>query len=106
MNNEIVQQILNNLDIATLMRIKTQCEMYITYTIDNKQINKKNEIKTKQKEFAILLEMVESTLVYKRFENKVDTAAQGENIKSCINSNNKQDNKKTKNKKNKEDSAC
>lgn len=100
MTNEIIQNILNNLDIAQLLKIKSQCEMYITYTIDNKQVNNKNDIKTKQKEFAILLEMVESTLVYKRFE-KVDTAAKGENITSTM------DSKKDKTKKNvKGDNKC
>jgi len=95
MNNEIVKNILYYCDIAQLLKIKNQCEMYITYTIDNKQLLKKHEIKTNQKDFMLLLEMVESALVFKRFEKVESAASNSENIKSGLN---EQPAKKTKKK--------
>lgn len=61
-------EIINMLSLPVLLRIKKQCEAYITYTIDYKQINNVNYIKTKQKLFTEILEQVNSTLVFKQAE--------------------------------------
>lgn len=77
---EMINEILYMLDETTLNKIKKKCEMYLTYSIDNKQINNKHDIKTKQKEYAILLEQVCSVLVIKGFELSAKKVS--ENIQS------------------------
>ena len=64
----MITEILYMLDETTLNKIKKKCEQYITYSIDNKQVNNKHDIKTRQKEYAQLLEQVCSVLVIKGFE--------------------------------------
>ena len=64
----IIREIINSLDDNTLNRIKRKSETYITYTIDNKQLNKKQDVKTRQKEYLELLELINSQLVMNQFE--------------------------------------
>ena len=61
-------EIINMLSLPVLLRIKKQCEAYITYTIDFKQVNNVNYIKNRQKVFAEILEQVNSALVFKQAE--------------------------------------
>lgn len=63
----INQEIISALDDSLLNKIKKKCDAYITYTIDNKQINKKQNVKTKQKEYLDLLEMINSQLIINQF---------------------------------------
>lgn len=93
----LIEIVLTCLDDNTLNKIKRKCEAYTTYTIDNKQLNKKNEIKTRQKEFLELLELVNAQLVYNQFE--LSTKNIGENVKSTLNeSKDVEESKKEKNK--------
>lgn len=61
-------EIINMLSMPVLLKIKKQCEAYCTYTIDFKQVNTKNSIRTRQKVFAEILEQVQATLVFKQCE--------------------------------------
>lgn len=78
-------ELINMLSIGTLLKLKNQCEKYITYTIDFKQVNNKNRIQARQKLFAEILEQVQATLVFKQVENeKANSAEKSENIKSTM----------------------
>lgn len=73
--NKLIDVIISELDDATLNKINKKCTAYITYTIDNKQVNNSNKIKTKQKEFAYLNDKVVMQLALNQFElnaNKSD----------------------------------
>ena len=78
----IVREIINSLDDNTLNKIKRKCDSYITYTIDNKQLNSKQDIKTRQKEYLELLELINSQLVLNQFE--LCTKAQTPNSENVI----------------------
>lgn len=80
------REILSCIDDNTLNKIKRKCEAYTTYTIDNKQLNKKQAIKTRQKEYLELLELINSQLVLNQFElcTKAQTPI-SENITSTFN---------------------
>ena len=95
---ETTKLIINMLDIGQLLRIKKQCESYITYTIDHKQFNEKFGIKTNQKTFGELLEYVEGVLIFKQFEQKESGGIKTESIKSTMT----EDTKKTKKEKEKQ----
>lgn len=80
-------ELINMLSIGTLLKLKNQCEKYITYTIDFKQVNNKNRIQARQKLFAEILEQVQATLVFKQVENEkinANSAEKSENIKSTM----------------------
>lgn len=103
MSEEIVNIILSCLNINTLQRLKNKCESYQTYCIDFKQINAKYSVKTKQKDFADLLEMVNTYIVIKQLESDktANSSISGENnITSCMDRDNQQESK-TKEKKGK-----
>lgn len=61
-------ELINMLSMPVLLRIKKQCEQYITYSIDYKQVNNHNYIKNRQKLFAEILEQINATLVFKQCE--------------------------------------
>lgn len=61
-------EIINMLPKSTLLKLKNQCEKYLNYSVDFKQINNKNGIKARQKTFAEILEQVNATLVFKQCE--------------------------------------
>lgn len=63
-----IELVIRELDDNTLNKINRKCEAYITATIDNKQVNSVNKIKTKQKEFAFLRDKVQMQLVLNQFE--------------------------------------
>lgn len=63
-------ELINMLSKSVLLKLKKQCEAYCTYTIDFKQINNKNNVKTRQKVFADILEQVNATLVFKQVEDE------------------------------------
>ena len=88
--------IIDMLDIATLLKIKRQCEIYITYSIDKKQFNEKNGIKANAKWFGEMLEYVESVLVFKNFEIKESGGSKTENITSTMGEDKKEKTKKEK----------
>lgn len=82
-----IDLVISSLDDNTLNKVKRKCESYTTYTIDSKQINSKNKIKTKQKEISYLLDKVNLQLALNQFElnaNKVNS----EIIKSTFDENN------------------
>jgi len=91
---EQTKLIINFLDIGTLLKIKKQCETYLSYTIDYKQLNDKNAIKTNQKYYGELLEYVNQVLVLKQVEQKESGGIKTDTIKSTM-----EDNQKTKTKK-------
>ena len=64
----INREIVSALDDNTLNKILRKCEAYITYTIDNKQLNKKQDVKTRQKEYLELEQLIKSQLVLNQFE--------------------------------------
>lgn len=68
--DDLTREILYILDIPTLLRIKEQCNRYITYSVDYKQINSKYGVQTRAKKFSELLEEVEALLVIKNFAQK------------------------------------
>lgn len=81
-------EIINMLSINTLLKLKKQCEAYTTYTVDFKQINYKNSIKTRQKVFAEILEQVNATLVFKQCETeKLEAKNPVEQVKSTMQEN-------------------
>lgn len=92
----IINEIISCLDDNTLNKIKRKCESYITYTIDNKQLNIKNDIKTKQKEFLELLELVNAQLVFNQFELSTKNISDNNNVKSTLNEPEKTDVKESK----------
>ena len=63
-------EIINMLSVSTLLKLKKQCEAYTTYTVDFKQLNYKNAIKTRQKVFLEILEQVNATLIFKQCESE------------------------------------
>lgn len=63
-------EIINMLSVSTLLKLKKQCEAYTTYTVDFKQLNYKNSIKTRQKVFLEILEQVNATLIFKQCESE------------------------------------
>ena len=65
--DNLTKEILYILDLPTLLKIKEQCNRYITYAIDNKQVNSKYNVQTRTKLYAELLEEVNSQLVLKQF---------------------------------------
>lgn len=71
-------------DDNTLNKIVRKCEAYTTYTVDNKQLNKKQDVKTRQKEFLDLLEMCKAQLVYNSIELSTKQPI-SENISSTFN---------------------
>ena len=71
--DNLVKDILNVLDIPTLLKLKERCNAYITYSVDYKQINSKYNVQTRTKQFAELLEEVEAQLVLKGFNPKEQT---------------------------------
>lgn len=82
-----IDLVISALDDNTLNKVKRKCESYTTYTIDSKQINNKNKIKTKQKEVSYLLDKVNLQLALNQFElnaNKVNS----DTIKSTFDENN------------------
>ena len=82
-----IDLVISVLDDNTLNKVKRKCEAYTTYTIDSKQINSKNKIKTKQKEVSFLLDKVNLQLALNQFElnaNKVNS----DTIKSTFDENN------------------
>jgi len=93
---EETKLIINILDIPTLLKIKRQCEIYSTYTIDFKQFNDKFGIKTNQKRFGDMLEYVNQILVFKQFEQKNNESdgKKAENIKSTMDEEQKKKTKK------------
>lgn len=84
MNNEI-DIIISMLDDTTLAKIKRKCESYINYSIDNKQVNKRYEIKTRTQVFASLLEKVNAQLVFNQFELSTKKISENNNIISTLN---------------------
>lgn len=81
---EETKLIIQLLDIGTLLKIKRQCEIYSTYTIDYKQFNDKFGIKTNQKKFGDMLEYVNQILIFKQFEQKESDGIKSDNIKSTM----------------------
>ena len=81
---EETKLIIQLLDIGTLLKIKRQCEIYTTYTIDYKQFNDKFGIKTNQKKFGDMLEYVNQILIFKQFEQKESDGIKADNIKSTM----------------------
>lgn len=65
-----IREILPILSIGTLTKIKNKCEAYNTYCIDYKQVNSKCGVRTRQKDYAELLEAVMSTIAMKQFEEQ------------------------------------
>lgn len=94
----IIDIIISCLDDNTLNKIKRKCESYVTYTIDNKQLNNKNEIKTRQKDFLELLELVNAQLVFNQFELSTKNNSDNNNVKSTLNEPEKTDVKESKKK--------
>lgn len=90
-------EIINMLSVSVLLKIKKQCENYITYTIDFKQVNNKNAIKTRQKVFAEILEQVNTTLVFKQVENEKLEVKETNAVKSTYTEQLPQDNTSDKN---------
>lgn len=94
-----IELVLSCLDDNTLNKIKRKCESYITYTIDNKQLNNKNDIKTKQKDMLELLELVNTQLVLNQFElSTKNNSDNNNNVKSTLNEPEKADAKESKKK--------
>lgn len=81
---EETKLILELLDIGTLLKIKRQCEIYSTYTIDYKQFNEKFGIKTNQKKIGDLLEYINYILIFKQCEQKDSGGIKTDNIKSTM----------------------
>lgn len=97
MSENVINEILSCLNILTLQRLKSKCEMYLTYCVDFKQVNGKYGVKTRQKDYAELLEMVNSIIILKQLESdkQANSANNSEtNITSCMNSDNQQESKK------------
>lgn len=100
--DDLVKEILYVLDIPTLLRIKEQCQRYITYSVDYKQINSKYSVKTRANKFSELLEEVEAQLVLKNFaqkeQNNTNNATMNSpNIKSSMASDPEKKSKKKEN---------
>ena len=51
---ELLQEILTNYDNTQLAKLIKYSKEYITYTIDTKEVNKKNRIKDQQKKYSLL----------------------------------------------------
>ena len=66
--DQTTKELVNMLSLTVLLRLKKQCEAYITYTIDYKQVNYKNQIKDRQKTFSELLEQINAAIVFKQVE--------------------------------------
>lgn len=83
----MLSEIFACLDDNTISKISKKCEAYTTYTIDNKQLNKKNNIVTRQKEFLYLQELCKAQLTFNQFELSTKEKSLGENIivKSTLN---------------------
>lgn len=80
--DDLVKEILYVLDIPTLLRIKEQCQRYITYSVDYKQINSRYSVKTRANKFSELLEEVEAQLVLKNFAQKEQNNTNNANMNS------------------------
>lgn len=70
-----VKEILSMLSIGTLTKLKNKCEAYNSYCIDYKQVNAKLGVKTRQKDFAELLEIVMEIIALKQFESEQTQSA-------------------------------
>lgn len=82
--SNIIDSILNEFDNKKLIQIMKYCKEYITYTIDTKQINNINGVKTRQKEYAILLEHIESKALLNNFKIEQIANNSANNIKSTF----------------------
>lgn len=80
---ELLQEILTNYDNTQLAKLIKYSKEYITYTIDTKEVNRKNKIKDQQKKYSLLLEMLESQYILNncKIEAKA-TKEVAQNIKS------------------------
>lgn len=90
--DQTTKELINMLSLNVLLRLKKQCEAYTTYTIDYKQINRKNSIADRQKVFAEILEQVNATLVFKQLEfekiKEEDIQKKSDNVQSTMEENN------------------
>lgn len=89
--DQTTKELINMLSLNVLLRLKKQCEAYTTYTIDYKQINRKNSIVDRQKVFAEILEQVNATLVFKQLEfekiKEEDIQKKSDNVQSTMEEN-------------------
>ena len=81
----MLSTVVSCVDDNTLAKIVRKCEGYITYTIDNKQLNKKQEVNTRQKEFLELLEMCKAQIVFNSIELSTKEKPISESITSTFN---------------------
>ena len=80
----LLTTVVQNLDDATLSKLVRKCTAYTTYTIDTKQLNAKNGIKTRQKEFLYLQELCVGQQALNQLELSTKKEI-GENITSTFN---------------------